>query len=142
VVAIPYPDPESVPGLSGIYERIAGLGRPVINLYRVMGHSPEGLEAYIGLSHFVRDNSELPPDLRELAILQTGLSLGCEYIARHHAEAARKAGVAEATIQRVLQGRRDGVGLLFAGGDVRGRADDLQLVNDIAVRRQVNRGRC
>ncbi len=108
MAAIPYPDPESVPGLPGIYERIAGLGRPVINLYRVMGHSPEGLEAYIGLSHFVRDNSELPPDLRELAILQTGLSLGCEYIASHHEEAARRAGVPEATIQRVLQGGREG----------------------------------
>jgi len=107
LAAIPYPDPESVAGLAEVYQRIAGIGRPVLNLYRIMGHSPEGLQAYIGLSHFVRDNSSLPPPLRELAILQTGISLGCDYEAAHHTLAARTAGVPEPKIEAVLDGRRD-----------------------------------
>src|SRR5437870_1883018 len=108
MAAIPYPDLESVPGLAEVYQRIAGIGRPVINLYRSMGHSPEGLRAYIGLSHFVRDSSSLPPPLRELAILQTGVTIGAEYIARHHVAAARTAGVPEAKIQAVLDRRGEG----------------------------------
>jgi len=108
LAAIPYPDPDQVPGLAEVYAGIEGIGRPVLNLYRVMAHSPEGLQAYIGLSHFVRDKSSLPAPLRELAILQTGLAIGCAYEVEHHTIAARRAGLAEAKIQAVLRGSRDG----------------------------------
>lgn len=108
MAAIPYPDPDQVPGLADVYAGIEAIGRPVLNLYRVMAHSPEGLQAYIGLSHFVRDKSSLPPTLRELAILQTGVTIGCGYEVEQHTVAARRAGVAEAKIQAVLQGGREG----------------------------------
>ncbi|HEY8694181.1 MAG TPA: carboxymuconolactone decarboxylase family protein [Chloroflexota bacterium] len=108
MAAIPYPDPDQVLGLAEVYAGIEAMGRPVLNLYRSMAHSPEGLRAYIGLSHFVRDNSSLPAPLRELAILQTGVSIGCEYQVEQHTIAARRAGVAEDKIQAVLQGRGEG----------------------------------
>jgi 4-carboxymuconolactone decarboxylase len=108
MAAIPYPEPEQVPGLAGVYAGIEALGRPVLNLYRVLAHSPEGLQAYIGLSHFVRDSSSLPAGLRELAILQTGAAIGCEYEVEQHTVIARRAGVAESKIQAVLQGQRHG----------------------------------
>jgi 4-carboxymuconolactone decarboxylase len=114
MAAIPYPDPEAVPGLAEVYAGIGGIGRPVLNLYRVMGHSPQGLQAYIGLSHFVRDNSSLPSQLRELAILQTGVSLGCEYERVHHTAIARQADVPEAKIAAVLDGRRN----VFEGAEL------------------------
>jgi hypothetical protein len=60
LAAIPYPDPDQVPGLAEVYAGIEALGRPVLNLYRAMAHSPEGLRAYIGLSHFVATNPASP----------------------------------------------------------------------------------
>lgn len=105
MAAIPYPDPAHTPGLAEVYAGIEALGRPVLNLYRAMAHSPEGLQAYIGLSHFVRDRSSLPPVLREVAILQTGLSVGCQYEVSQHTVAARRAGVPDATIAALLDGR-------------------------------------
>ena len=107
MAAIPYPNADEVPGLAEVYQDIAGIGRPVLNLYRVMGHSPQGLRAYIGLSRFVRDQSSLPPHLRELAILQTGLSLGCDYELAHHTIVARQVGIPDAKIDALRQSRRD-----------------------------------
>jgi len=108
IAAVPYPDPQAVPGLAEVYAEVGAIGRPVLNLYRIMGHSVDGLRAYIGLSHFVRDRSSLPPRLRELAILQTGLSLSCEYEVHHHVQAARAAGLNEAEIQAIVDGRKAG----------------------------------
>jgi len=80
------------------------MGRPVLNLYRSMGHSPEGLRAYIGLSHFVRDRSSLPPRLRELAILATGSTAGCDYEVSHHVQVARSAGLDDQEIDAATGG--------------------------------------
>jgi 4-carboxymuconolactone decarboxylase len=108
LAAIPFPDPAGTPGLAEVYAGIQALGRPVINLYRALGHSPEGLQAYIGLSHFVRDRSSLPAGLRELAILQTGVTVGCDYEIEQHTVAARHAGLSDDKIQAVRDGRPAG----------------------------------
>jgi 4-carboxymuconolactone decarboxylase len=107
LAAIPYPDPDSLPGLAEAYAEITGIRGRVSNLYRVMSHAPEGLRAYIGLSHYVRDQSSLPPPLRELAILQTGVTIGSEYEKFHHIHAGRAAGLPEVKIQAVLDGTRE-----------------------------------
>lgn len=109
MAAIPYPEPEQVPGLAEVYEAVEALGRPVLNLYRAMAHSPEGLQAYIGLSHFVRDHSSLPSQVRELAILQTGLSVGCEYEVSQHTVVARLAGVPEQKLAALREGTTNGL---------------------------------
>lgn len=107
MAAIPYPDPEATPGLAEVFAEISAIRGRVSNLYRVMSHSPKGLRAYIGLSHYVRDESSLPPPVRELAILQTGVSIGSEYEKFHHVHAGRAAGLPEAKIQAVLDGDRE-----------------------------------
>lgn len=107
MAAIPYPDPDEVAGLAEVYAEIGGIRGYVSNLYRIMGHAPEGLRAYIGLSHYVRDQSSLPPQLKELAILQTGATIGSEYEKAHHVWEGRKAGLPEDKIQAILSGSRD-----------------------------------
>lgn len=107
MAAIPFPDRDQVPGLAEVYERIAGIGRPVLNLYKAMAHSPEGLNAYIGLSRFVRDQSSLPAQLRELATVQTAVTLGCAYELAHHSLIARQVGISDEQLQAVQAGRRE-----------------------------------
>ncbi len=65
----------------------------MLNLYSVLANQPPALEAFLGMSAYVRDGSSLDPGLRELTILATAHKLGQEYEVLHHTEAARRAGV-------------------------------------------------
>jgi 4-carboxymuconolactone decarboxylase len=89
------PEPADV---AAVYAEIHALGRPVLNLYRVLANQPPALRAFLGMSRYVRDESSLPAGLRELAILATAYALGVEYEQVHHVAAARGAGVAEAKL--------------------------------------------
>ena len=64
-------------------------------------HSPEvaGRTAHLGA--YIRFESTLPPDLRELAIITTSREFDCEYEWSAHATLAREAGVREEAIQVV-----------------------------------------
>lgn len=113
---LPYvPDPHvsepsmpgtAAPGIHGpvpadvaaVYGEVRALGRPVLNLYRVLANQPAALRAFLGMSKYVRDGSTLPAGLRELAILATAYALGVEYEQVHHLAAARRAGVDEAKL--------------------------------------------
>ena len=101
---LPYVAAGASPAVDSLYERIAGLGRPVLNLYSVLANQPPALEAFLGMSAYVRDGSSLDPGLRELTILATALALGQEYEVAHHTEAARRAGVPAAKVEAVGPG--------------------------------------
>jgi 4-carboxymuconolactone decarboxylase len=80
------------------------MGRPVLNLYRVLANQPAALAAFLEMSRYVRSESTLEPGLRELAILATAHELGQEYEVVHHTEAAARAGVAPVKVAAVLRG--------------------------------------
>ena len=64
-----------------------------INLHKVLAHSPRGLSYFRALTRYTRDESDLPPQLRELALVQVGFSSRCVYEYAHHVKAALAAGV-------------------------------------------------
>jgi AhpD family alkylhydroperoxidase len=51
------------------------------------------LDAFLSYANALRDQSELDPKLRELAILTVGHATGSQYEIAHHQSHARKAGV-------------------------------------------------
>lgn len=86
------------PQLKDLYDDAAGRRGSVLNLYKAIANQPGALRAHLAMSRYVRDDSSLPPDLRELAILVTGFALDSEYEQEHHLAAARRAGVDEAKL--------------------------------------------
>lgn len=89
---LPYVDD---PGASA---EVRALGRPFLNLYRILANQPPALSAFLGMSRYIRDGGTLPAPLRELTILATAHALGVRYEQVHHAAAARRAGVPEAKL--------------------------------------------
>jgi len=93
VARLPYRDND--PEIADLYRDIAGLRGSVHNLHRVLANQPAALRAFMGMSRYVRDDSGLPPGLRELAVLATAFALDVEYEKFHHFPAARRVGVSE-----------------------------------------------
>lgn len=92
------PDPggrAEQPDVAAVFAELRALGRPPLNLYRVLANHPPALRAFLGTSRYVRDGSTLPAPLRELVILATAYALGVRYEQVHHLAAARRIGVAE-----------------------------------------------
>lgn len=94
---LPYvPDSDAgADGAAEAYAAVRALGRPLLNLYRLLANQPPALRAFLGMSRYVRDESGLPAPLRELTILATAYALGVRYEQVHHAAAARRAGVSD-----------------------------------------------
>jgi len=85
--------------VSTLYAEITALRGGLVNLYRALANQPPALRAFMGMSRYVRDESSLTPQLRELAILATAHALDVEYEKVHHLAAARRIGVAERKLQ-------------------------------------------
>ena len=67
-----------------VLARVAAMGRPLLNLYRALANKPPALEAFLGMSAYVRGGSSLDPKLREAVILTTARELGSDYEVAHH----------------------------------------------------------
>jgi 4-carboxymuconolactone decarboxylase len=81
--------------LAAAYDEVRALGRPLLNLYRILANQPRALRAFLGMSRYIRDENPLPVRLRELVILATAHALGVRYEQVHHLASARRAGVPE-----------------------------------------------
>ena len=95
VAAPTAPDDAASRRLADLYAEIGGLRGSVLNLYRALANQPPALRAFMAMSRYVRDDAELPANLRELAVLATAYALDVPYEKYHHAPAARRAGVSE-----------------------------------------------
>lgn len=84
--------------LQRLYRDIAGLRGAVHHLHRVLANQPDALRAFMAMSRYVRNEAELAPRLRELAVLATAYALDVDYEKHHHVPAARRAGVTEAQL--------------------------------------------
>jgi alkylhydroperoxidase family enzyme len=91
------PEPDSG-DLAELYAEITELRGSVLNLYRALANQPPALRAFMVMSRYIRDESALAPQLRELAVLATAYALEAPYEKFHHVPAARRAGVREEQI--------------------------------------------
>ncbi|MGP0069418.1 MAG: carboxymuconolactone decarboxylase family protein [Isosphaeraceae bacterium] len=64
----------------------------VPNVFRVMAHSPEMLEAFLALNATL-PKTQLEGKLRELAYIKTSELNGCDYCLHHHRTIGKKAGL-------------------------------------------------
>ncbi|MFC1985059.1 carboxymuconolactone decarboxylase family protein [Chloroflexota bacterium] len=90
-----------------IYDEIAdsrGI-RAIGNGFEALLNSPEAA-AHIGtLGAYLRFQSELPATTRELVTIAVAQELGCDYEQTHHERLARKAGVSDASIATIREGK-------------------------------------
>jgi len=71
----------------------------VPNIFRVMAHAPQVLEAILELNNAMR--GDLPPTYCELAYLAASRVNDCEYCSTHHAKAAQQAGWSQEQVAAV-----------------------------------------
>jgi uncharacterized peroxidase-related enzyme len=64
----------------------------VPNVFRVMAHNPEMLEAFLALNATL-PKTQLEGKLRELAYIKTSELNGCDYCLHHHRTIGKKAGL-------------------------------------------------
>lgn len=84
-----------------VYERIARKRGHVRGPWEPLMHHPPLAERVAALGEYLRFDSTLPPDVRELAILVTARAASQPYEWVMHATLARQAGVPEEVIERV-----------------------------------------
>jgi alkylhydroperoxidase family enzyme len=83
--------------LRAFYERIErtsrGLG--VLNVFKVMAHTPDLMQAWWGMMAVAFTRLQLAPRLRELAIMRLFQLTRCPYGYAHHVRIGREAGITD-----------------------------------------------
>jgi len=74
----------------------------VPNVFRVMAHSPEMLEAFLALNATL-PKTKLDGKLRELAYIKTSELNGCDYCLHHHRALGKKAGLNDRQVAETAQ---------------------------------------
>ena len=88
----------SQPGLQPLVQRISAERGHVLHLYQMLLHSPPLADGWLYYLTRVRQQLQLPGDLRELVIMQIAHLNGAPYEAAQHAPIARREGVSEAQL--------------------------------------------
>lgn len=83
------------PQLAELFDWVRGQGVEVPALYRVIGHQPALLKAWIAFAWSLRLEAETPRALRELLIMRGAQLQGVAYEWAHHWPMALQAGVPE-----------------------------------------------
>jgi 4-carboxymuconolactone decarboxylase len=89
------------------WDEIAGSRGHVVGPFTVLLHSPELARRVAHLGAYVRFESTLPADVRELVILGLAQAMRCEFEWAAHVPIARKAGVREEAITAIRERRLD-----------------------------------
>ena len=92
---------QGLPMVEDLYQRMENREQRLLNLFKVLGHSP-----YIGLNWHRLGNSiltgeELPPRLREIAILRVGSLTKSDYEFTQHTNIGLSAGLTQEQIQAI-----------------------------------------
>ncbi|MBX9697082.1 MAG: carboxymuconolactone decarboxylase family protein [Alphaproteobacteria bacterium] len=86
-----------------LFEGIKKSSGSVINIFKLMGHSPAVLESYLGFSGTLSKGSLAPSEREHIALAVAGFN-GCEYCAAAHAFLAKKEAVDEEEAMQNLKG--------------------------------------
>lgn len=76
-----------------VFTKLERRGSDILNLNRVLAHSPNVLRNFMRLGNSLLFHGVLPPRLRELAILRVAELTRAQYEWAHHVPIARQAGV-------------------------------------------------
>lgn len=104
---LPYPD-LSRPDIAPVAERIKAERGKVLNLYRMLLHSPPVADGWRAFLTAIRQQCQLPGRYRELAILQVAVLNGADYEFNAHVPFALKDGVTQSQLDEMRAGRTPG----------------------------------
>lgn len=90
-------EPED-PALAEMFAEVRARGWRVPNLYRVLGHAPQMLRAWLDFAWPLRLDAQAERRIRELLILRGAQVSGTRYEWVHHVPMALDAGVTQAQI--------------------------------------------
>ena len=94
---IPYADVDS-PAIKPLAAQIAAERGSVLELYRMLLHSPPVANGWLRYLSAIRSECELPADLREIVIMRIAALNGASYEAEQHRPYALRAGVSAAQL--------------------------------------------
>lgn len=100
---LPDADPAASPELAAAFAEFQRTRGIVSNVMKSFAHAPKGLAAIVDLGSYVRYGTDLTELQKELVILITGR--GVAYAWHHHAPLGLKAGLSEAQLQALREGR-------------------------------------
>jgi len=96
---------ESSPEIGEIYNKMISRGATVFNAHRVLAHNSSLLRNYMRLGNSLFNKTEIPPPLRELAILFVAELTDCEYTWAIHYPMALEVGLNQEQIDTMSQWR-------------------------------------
>ncbi len=102
---IPYADLDA-DAVRPLVDRITAERGSLLHIYQMLLHSPPLAEGWLGYLTAVRQQLDLPGDLRELVIMRVALLNGAPYEAQQHAPIALKEGITQAQLD-ALDGWQD-----------------------------------
>ena len=93
--------------LAGLIEKIRGArGGRLINIYRLLLHSPPLAEAWFNLNQAARYGTEIDGRCRELVIMRVAILNRCDYVIKTHAsQYALKEGLTREQIDKLAEWR-------------------------------------
>lgn len=100
---LPYPDIEAEE-ISELVGRIRAERGKVLNLYRMLLHSPVVAEGWLKLLTAIRHQASLSGKIRELVILRIAVLNGADYEFGQHLPIALREGASEAEVEAVKSG--------------------------------------
>lgn len=101
---LPLVNEDASPEVAAVYAEVAGSRGRVLNVFRALGHAPEGLRRLAAVGEYARFQSRLSERLRELVILTTARANHCQYEWTQHAPLALRSGVTQAEIDALNGG--------------------------------------
>jgi 4-carboxymuconolactone decarboxylase len=101
---LPLVHEDASPEVAAVYAEIAGSRGRVLNVFRGLGHAPEGLRRLAALGEYARFGTRVSDRLRELVILATARANGCQYEWTQHVPLALRSGVTEAEVEALNDG--------------------------------------
>lgn len=94
---------QAPPEVREMFEKIEANGFRVLNLYRVMAHSPKVGRNFLRLGNSILYKGAVPTNLRELSILRVGQINQANYEYRQHVPIALRAGVRQEQIDALAE---------------------------------------
>ena len=104
------PIDENNPDIASLVDEIRGARGRLINIYRLMLHSPALAAAWFNLNQAARFGTVIDGACRELVIMRVAILNRCDYVLKTHTrQYALKEGLAQAQIDALADWRESGV---------------------------------
>jgi alkylhydroperoxidase family enzyme len=92
---------QASPEVKELFQKIEDNGAKVINLYKMVAHSPHVVRNFLRLGNSLIGRTELSPKLRELTIMRIARLCKSEYEWTQHTPVALEAGVSQEQLDTI-----------------------------------------